>query len=271
MHRPRSSRSGQRPRASYGRTRWPAGAPGAGKASSRGTAASVSRSSGSTWTKCDVEQQAQQSPHGVPESPAPASAARISRSQAENSPAGKARLSSTLLTGVSRPRTASRSRRRRRGPAPGRMLPGRASCGAALQEALVDRDREGGHAQGFAARGLARQALPALADEARRSPHGRVALEVLPSGMTEAPALDLLPDGRLCRRRRPPPRRSCSRRCGRPAVCRRRWCSGRRRASGSIRARRSRARGCRAAARAPGAGIGEGCGRALASLRAARE
>ena len=68
-------------------------------------------------------------------------------------------------------------------------------------------------------------------------------------------ACDVRPVGLRCRR----PRRCGSRRCGRPAAGRRRWCSGRRRASGSARARRSPARGARPAGRAPGTGARAGC------------
>ena len=70
---------------------WPAGMPGAGKTSSGGTCASVSVSSGPMCTKCDVEQQAQQSPHGTSASASCRSAARMRASQAPKSPAGRSR------------------------------------------------------------------------------------------------------------------------------------------------------------------------------------
>src|SRR3954447_336573 len=78
---------GQWPRSSYPITTCPGGKPGAGKSTSRGMTASVSRSSAPTWMNCEAVQQAVHSPHGTSASRSPRMAARVSASQSPKLPA----------------------------------------------------------------------------------------------------------------------------------------------------------------------------------------
>ena len=126
VHRPPSSSSGQRPRASNGSTTWPGGhARAPGTAARPAPRASVARSSGPMCTKCDVEQHAQQSPHGTSASASCRSATRIRASHAQKSPAGRSPAGAVRLLSGS-PVTSRPCRRR----APPSSPECRGACGA---------------------------------------------------------------------------------------------------------------------------------------------
>src|SRR3954447_7106107 len=90
---------GQWPRSSSPIPPCRGGNPGAGKSTSGGMTASVSRSSAPTWMNCEAVQQAVHSPHGTSASRSPWRAARVSASQSPKLPAASVSRSAVDETG----------------------------------------------------------------------------------------------------------------------------------------------------------------------------